>query len=201
MNSQFRNTVGIATLTLSVLCLSILASPFGFSQETKSTVQRGARLNRRSSAPPAKPARTSTAAEEELRLPSDLTVPSTIEGQKSQETTDLTGRYKALLQFPREQLEAEGQVTVDRDRFKLESGDVTLIGQVTTRRTGDYTAVALKFKGTDGLTRTVSLRLTQDGKKIWLNTVKGEDASFKVALTCPAPPGCMESDLCRPFCK
>jgi hypothetical protein len=120
--------------------------------------------------------------------------PQTLEG------VDFTGHYEALVNFPREKVEAKGKVIVDGDRFTFESGDVTLTGQITVTSL-DNRAVRLKYKRPDGIYDTILLRLTQDGKKIWLKTVRGEDTSFKVTLECPDPPGCMESDICRPFCK
>jgi len=195
MTSHGRRIFRKETLTFLILCVTVFASVFASSQGTNTNTSSQTR--RRASASRSK-AKTTSSEIEAPKVPSGVS-PTMVEPQ-TMEGIDFTGHYEALVTFPREKLEAKGNVVVDGDKFTFDSGDVTLTGQIRTASL-DQKTVRLKYKRPDGVYDTITLRLTQDGKKIWLKTVRGEDTSFKVALECPDPPGCMESDICRPFCK
>lgn len=83
---------------------------------------------------------------------------------------NLSGTYKAHIDFPEKSLKGEAALTIKGNEFTLrtEDGD-TFGGRISALTTRGYTAVALKFGG-----GSVSVRLIRTGRKTVLRNLPGE---------------------------
>jgi hypothetical protein len=126
-------------------------------------------------------------------------------GWSSQNIRKLTGEYKAEIAYPDERISGTAEVKITGNEFRIKTGEgsqeTELSGIISALKSQGGTTVALNILKPDGTREGLSLKLTRIGNSYSLTNVKEEDKAFSLVISCPDPPGCMESDLCRPTCS
>lgn len=199
----------VSLLMALLICLLVVGGGLGFSQQTTkakramaTSVPRPSRVTK----PNTSQADTNATAQPKraVQTRSRSIALATVPEPDTTDQTDLRGDYSGRISFPDGRVVGDATLTITGNEFVIttaQGGDANRIaGVFGVAQTQRYKAVALRILRPDGTSETLSLRLKQVGNEFFLQNVNEEDNTFNLAFQCPDPPGCMESDLCRPLC-